>query len=147
MLISGWQRRIFIFGALGYYKFGALLEGRSGRSHIFRLRLRSCSEIFKPDPGPTPKNVQIWESDSCSDSGYHRCNRHSAMFILRICHIWKPSRFLLLKMKSDSESGSGFSQIFDFGSGAGTERKTQDPAGVDSGTPDPWLQIFNGANC
>jgi len=41
---------------------------------------------------------------------------------------------LLLKMKSDS--GSGFSQIFDLGSGAGSERKTQDPAGIDSGTPD-----------
>ena len=42
---------------------------------------------------------------------------------------------LLLKMKSDS--GSGFLQIFDLGSGAGSERKTQDPAGIDSGTPDP----------
>jgi len=32
---------------------------------------------------------------------------------------------------------------FGFGSGTRSERKTQDPAGVDSGTPDPWLQIFN----
>jgi len=33
--------------------------------------------------------------------------------------------------------GSGFSQIFDSGSGSGSERKTQNPAGVDSGNPDP----------
>jgi len=59
MLISGWQRRIFIFGALGYYKFGALLDGRSGRSHIFRLRLRSCSEIFETGSGS--------DSEKCSN--------------------------------------------------------------------------------
>jgi len=40
---------------------------------------------------------------------------------------------LLLKLKSDS--GSVFSQIFD--SGSGSEGKTQNPAGVDSGTSDP----------
>jgi len=37
------QRRIFIFGAPGYFKLGALLEGRGGGSHIFRHRFRSCS--------------------------------------------------------------------------------------------------------
>jgi len=37
---------------------------------------------------------------------------------------------LLPKLKSDFGSGSGFSQIFD----SGSERKTQNPAGVDSGT-------------
>jgi len=36
---------------------------------------------------------------------------------------------------------------FGFGSCTGSERKTQDPAGVDSGTPYPWLQIFNGPKC
>ena len=54
-------------------------------SHIFRLRLRSCSELFEPGYGsetPSPKNFQIFESDSCSDSGYHRRNRHSAIFYL-----------------------------------------------------------------
>jgi len=53
------------------------------------------------------------------------------MFLLKKCHIRKPHRLLLLKMKSDSESRSGVSQIFNFGAGSG--RKTQDPAGVDSG--------------
>jgi len=48
-----------------------------------------------------------------------------------------PQRLLLLpKWKIDSASGSGFSQIFDSGSRSGSERKTQNPAGVDSGTPD-----------
>jgi len=32
---------------------------------------------------------------------------------------------------------SGFSQIFDSGSGSGSERESQNPAGVDSGNPDP----------
>ena len=40
---------------------------------------------------------------------------------------------LLLKMKSDCRSRSVISQKFDW-SGAGSERKTQDPAGVDSGS-------------
>jgi len=39
-------------------------------------------------------------------------------------------------MKRDFGFESGFSQNFD--SGADSERKTQDPAGDDSGTPDPW---------
>jgi len=39
----------------------------------------------------------------------------------------------LLPPKLESDSGSGFSQNVDFGS----DRKTQNPAGVDSGTPDP----------
>jgi len=25
---------------------------------------------------PGPKYFQIWESDSCSDFGHHRCNRY-----------------------------------------------------------------------
>ena len=32
---------------------------------------------------------------------------------------------------------SGFSQIFYSGCASGSERKTQNPAGVDAGTPDP----------
>jgi len=55
-------------------------------------------KCLNPDPGP--KTFQLCESESCSDSGYHRCNRNSAMFILKKCHIWKPHRLLLLKMKS-----------------------------------------------
>jgi len=44
---------------------------------------------------------------------------------------WPHWLLLLPKLKSDS--GSGFSQIFD----SGPERKTKNPAGVDSDTPDP----------
>jgi len=42
------QRRIFIFEAQGYFKLGALLEGRGGRGHISRHRFRSCSKILNP---------------------------------------------------------------------------------------------------
>jgi len=49
------------------------IVSRGVRSHLFRLRLRSCSKVFNPDSGP--EIFQIWESDSCSDSGYH--NRSS----------------------------------------------------------------------
>jgi len=78
---------------------------------------------------------QSWESFSCSDFGYnHRSNRNLPMFLPKK---W-PDRLLLLpKLKSDSGSRSGFSQIFDSESQSGSERKTQNPAGVDSGTPDP----------
>ena len=53
---------------------------RGGRSHFFRVRLRSCSKIFESGSG----NFLIWESDSCSDSGCnHRFNRNLSMFYLR----------------------------------------------------------------
>jgi len=70
---------------------------------------------------PGPAILQIWESDSCSDSSQnHRSNRSLPTFLPKK---W-PRRLLLLpKWKSDSGSGSGFSQIFD--SGSGSERKTQ----------------------
>ena len=85
------------------------------------------------NPGPDRAILQSWESDSRSDSGCnHRSNRNLPMYFLKK---W-PHRLLLLpKWKSDS--GSGFSQIFDSVSGSGSERKTQKPAGVDAGNPDP----------
>ena len=53
-----------------------------------------------------------------------------------------PRRLLLLpKWKSDS--GFGFSQIFD----SGSERKTQNPGGVDSATPDPWPTLPHTCAC
>jgi len=83
--------------------------------------------LFWPDPGPAI--LQLWESDSCSDSGYnHRSNRNLRMFLPKK---WPHRLQLLPKWKSDF--WSGFSQIFD----SGSERKTQNPAGVDSGTPVP----------
>jgi len=139
------QRLIFIFGALGYYKLGAFWKAEVAVVTFSVFDSAPVPKLLNIATGPSLQNFQTWESDSCSDSGYHRCNRNSAMFLLVICHIWKPGRLLLLKMKTGS--GSSLSQIFDFGSGTGSERKTQDPAGVDSGTPDPWLQIFNGAKC
>ena len=97
-------------------------------------------KFLNPDPGPAI--LKIWESDSCSDAGYsHWSNRNLPMFLLKK---W-PHRLLLLpKWKSDSGSGSGFSQIFDTGSGSGSERKTQNPAGVDSGTPNPVPPLLAG---
>ena len=82
---------------------------------------------------PGPAILQIWESDTCSDSGYnHRSNRNSPMFLPKK---W-PHRLLLLpKLKSDSGSGSVFSEKFD--SRSGSERKTHNPSGVDSGNPGP----------
>jgi len=41
---------------------------RGGRSHIFRTRLRCCSKILESGSGS--KNFLIWESESCSNSGY-----------------------------------------------------------------------------
>ena len=90
------------------------------------------------DSAPVPKFLnqgpailQIWESDSCSDSGCNnRSNRNLPMFLPKK---WPHRILLLLNWKSDSRSG--FSQIFD--SGSGSEIKTQNPAGVDSGNPDP----------
>jgi len=81
------------------------------------------------NPGSDPAIFQSWESHSCSDSGYnHRSNRNLPMFLLEK---W-PHRLLLLpKLKSDSRSWSGFSQIFDSRCGSGSERKTQNPARVD----------------
>jgi len=46
-------------------------------------------------------------------------------------------RRLLLLMKLKSDSGSVFLQIFDSGYGSRSKRKTQNPAGVDSGPPNP----------
>ena len=76
------------------------------------------------------QSAQLW---CCSDSGYNfQSNLNFPMFLLKK---W-PHRFLLLlKLKSDSGSGSVFSQIFD--SGSGSKWKTQNPAGGDAGYSDP----------
>ena len=60
--VAPYQRRIFILGALGYFKWGP--SGRQGGcSHIFsRRRIRSCSNIFESGSekfsNPTP--FQQW---------------------------------------------------------------------------------------
>ena len=78
------------------------LHSRGGGRHFFRLRLRSCSKIFESGSGsPGPAIFQIWESDSCSDSGYnHRSNRNLAMFLLKK---WSHKLPLLPKLKSDGQ--------------------------------------------
>ena len=91
---------------------------RGGRSHFFRLRLRSCSTFLNPNP----ESFQIWESHTCSDSGYNRSNRNLPMFLHKK---WPRRLLLLLILKSDSGSGS--------------ERKTQNP----TGTPDPWPPLVS----
>ena len=84
---------------------------------------------------PGPAIFQIWESDSCSDSSYyHRSNHILPVFLLKK---WPHRALLLLKLISDPGSGSGFSQIFASRSGSGSENKTQNPTGVDSGNPVP----------
>jgi len=90
--------------------------------YFFVIEILYCAK----DLGPAI--LQILESDSCSDSGYNRrSNRNLPMFLPKK---W-PHRLLPPKWKSDA--GSCFSQIFD----SGSETKTQKPAGVDSGNPDP----------
>jgi len=84
-------------------------------------------KFLNPEPGPVPDLFQIWESDSCSDSGYHQSSWEFTHILLKKL----PNRLLQLpKLKSDPGFGSGLSQMFD----SGTERKVQNPAGVDSGT-------------
>jgi len=71
-------------------------------------------KFLNPVPDPGPAILQIWESDSYSDSGYnHWSNRILHMFLLKK---WPHRLLLLLKWKSYFGSGFGFSQIFDSGS-------------------------------
>ena len=78
-------------------------------------------KIFKfenPIPVETSATIDATESQQC--------------FYLKAIH--ENHGLLLLKMKSDSGSGSVFSKIFCSGSGAGSERKTKGAAGIDSGS-------------
>jgi len=99
-------------------------------------------KVLNPATGPSPQNFQIWESDSCSDSGYHRCNRNSAMFLFMIRHIWKPGR--LLKMKSGSGSESRFSQILASAPVPGLKEKRRI---LLESTPALRIRGCNGAKC
>jgi len=91
---------------------------------------------------PGPAILQIWESDSCSDSSYnHHSNRNLPMFLPEK---W-PHRLLPMpKLKSDAGSGPGFSQIFD--SESRSEQKPQNPVGVDSGSPNPVPNLVQACN-
>jgi len=110
-----------------------LLWSRGSRSHFVRFRLRSCKnswiqirQFFKfenPTPVQTPVTI-----DPTGDL---------SMFLLKK---WPRWLLLLPNLKSDSGSWSGFSQVFD--SGSGSERTMQNPAGVDSATQDPWPPLL-----
>jgi len=55
-----------------------------------------------------------------------------AMFLLKKLHVQRPRRLLLLPKIKLLRIGVHFSQIFD--SGSGSDKKTQNPAGVNSGS-------------
>ena len=124
------------------------MEGRAGRRDVFRNEKHELSaaklagitfsvsdsapvhKFFNPDPDPAPAILQIWESDYSTNSVYsHRSNYNLPMFSSKK---W-PYRLLLLKWKSNS--GPVFTKFWL--QIRGSEGKTQNPAGVDSGTPDP----------
>ena len=71
----------FVFIAV-YLFLKYLRYTKVGRSHFFRLRLHSCSKMFESGSWI----FQIWESDYCSDSAYHRSNRNLPMLFLRNGH-------------------------------------------------------------
>jgi len=105
------------------------VHGRGSRSQLFPTPLLFQNFWIRV------RQFFIQESDSCSGCGSsHRSNCNLPTFLLK----W-PHRILLLpKLKSDS--GSIFSQIFD----SGSERKTLNPAGVNSCTPDPVPPLVHG---
>ena len=105
---------------------------RGVRSHVFSLRVCSCSKMF-----------EFW-----SGSGNFSNLRIRLPFRLRLPPIQpkfamfllkkRPRRLLLLlTLNRDSGSGSVFSHIFE----SGSKRKIQNPTGVDSGTADPWQSL------
>ena len=101
---------------------------RGGRSHFFRLR--SCSKISESRSG-SGNFSNLWirllfrhRLPSIQPKCFFlRTHVFYPCFHLRIDIYKRPRKFLLLpKFKSDS------------GSGSGSERKTQNPAGFDSGS-------------
>ena len=95
---------------------------------LFSKIVKTPAGVHSDTPAPdscTPEVAGV----TFSDSGYnHQSNLDLPMFLLKK---WPHRLLLLLKLKSDS--GSGFTQIFDSGSWSGSEGKTQNPAGGDSG--------------
>jgi len=93
------------------------INTRGGRSHFFRLRLRSCSKFLNPGPAI----LQIWESDSCSDSGYNRqSNCNLPMFLPKK---WLHRLLLLPKWKSDSGPAPFFHKFLTPGPDLGPREK------------------------
>ena len=87
-----------------------------------------CAPVPKSlDPDPRSEIFQIWESGSCSESGYLRSNQNLPMCLLKE---WPRILLLLLKLKGDS--GPFFREIL---------TQARDPALKEnaeySGIPDP----------
>jgi len=89
-----------------------------GKSQKFNLRAMMAGVTFSDSdaaPVPTflnpdqgPKVFQIWKSDSCSDSGYHRSKRNLPIFLLKK---W-PRRFLLCQnLKVTPDPGPDFTNF------------------------------------
>ena len=127
--------------------------------HILARVTFSDPALVSKTLNPGAEIFQLWESDSCSDSGYHWSNRECThvlllrkwprrlllcthVLLLRkwprrllLCtHVlllrkWPRRLLLLLKLKRDS--GSGFLQNFD----SGSEEKRRI---LPESTPDPW---------
>ena len=111
--------------------------------HILARVTSSDPALVSKTLNPGAEIFQLWESDSCSDSGYHWSNRECThVLLLRkwprrllLCtHVlllrkWPRRLLLLLKLKRDS--GSGFLQNFD----SGSEEKRRI---LPESTPDPW---------
>ena len=87
---------------------------------------------------PGPEIFQICESDSCSNSSCnHRSNRILPMFLLKK---WQHRLLLLPKLKVTPDTGPVFPKLLTPG-----PKKTQNPTGVDSGTPDPVPPLSSGS--
>jgi len=91
---------------------------RGGQRRLEVARATFSNSYSAPVPkflNPGPKNLQNWESDSCSESGNIRCRQNWAMLVLRIGH-----RATQAPAAAESDRGSGFSLVFV----SGSERKT-----------------------
>jgi len=94
------------------------LDTRSASGKFSNLRIRLLFRLRLPSSIPQKFTYVFIFRNYRRDSCY--------------CRIWKVTL----------GSGSGFSQVFDSGSGSGSEWKTQHPAEVDSDTPDSWPALL-----
>jgi len=88
----------------GFGYFGES-DSECGRSHFSDSA--PVSKFFNPVPGLG--TFKVWESDSCSDSGYRRGNRYVPRLLFRE---WLRRILLLPNLKRDSGCGPKMSQIF-----------------------------------
>ena len=91
--VDHYRRRIFIFGALGYFKLGPFWKVEMAVVTFSESDSVPVPNFLSPDPGPKIFKIE-------NPSGYHRCNRNSAVFLPKKCLMWKAHRLLVLKMNS-----------------------------------------------